>query len=298
MKNKKLCDYSIATIVFTIFTDFDLTLAAISFLKTVFFDFFVVQFSRKFGLSKTPIARVDNELDNKIPFTPSKVGIYLDFSGFWIRPLSMLVKKLGRKEAKPYVYDFLRKITKAYSTAGHVYQTCLTTTNRPHYKKNFYFQMIHIFDPHYMCVPSLHITVVALVWNFYKDAFKKIKLISEEEKKLFIDEIYSGTIQIAESVLYIKQHSVNCIPAALYMMSRIMHPYFNANDAIKFLHDMFKGTDIPQEDQKEIKDYMEFIFERFFLPGISAENWIEPIIAWLKIYCINSNQAYIAKKIR
>ena len=121
---------------------------------------------------------------------------------------------------------------------------------------------------------------------------------TEEEKSVYLNEIYTGAIKIAETVLYIKQHSVNCIPAALYMMTFLMKPYFTAEDGIQFLRDMFVNTDIPVQDQKELKDYMYFIYERFLLVGITDDNWIAPIKAWLKEYCITSNQAYLSKKIR
>ena len=295
---KKLEEYKDSTLLSMVFTDIDVFFATVSFIKTVLIHFFLAQFARKLGLTRTPIAKVDNDLDKKIPFTPSKVGTYLDFTSFWFRPLSMLIKKLGRKKAKPYILKFLHKINLAYSSAAKVYETCMSTTDRPRYHKMFYFRVIHIFDPHYLCVPSLHITVVALAWNFYREAFKGIPELTEEEKKLYLEEIYEGSIKIAETVLYIKQHSVNCIPAALYMMTFIMKPYFTANDAIQFLHDMFLDSDISPEDQKQMKDYMYFIFERFLLAGVTGDNWIEPIKAWLKEYCIASNQAHIAEKIK
>lgn len=296
--NKNIHDYRPGTLLFYAFTHFDVLLAVIHFIRVVFVDFFVSQFARKFGLTKTPIAKVDNELDDKIPFTPSKVGTYLDFTAFWMRPLSMLLKTVGSKRAKPIILAFLHKITLSYSSAGKVYRMCMSTTDRPHYHRRFYFRVIHIFDPHYLCVPSLHISVVSLVWSFYRELFKKLPEIPEDLKKSYLDELYEEAIEIAETVLYIKQHSVNCIPAALYMMTFIMKPYFKAEDGIQFLKDMFVNTDIPVETQKELKDYMYFIFERFLLVGITNDNWIEPIKAWLKEYCINSNQAYIAKKIK
>lgn len=297
-KEKKIGDYKPGTLWGLALTDIDLFLAVVSFIKTVFINFFCSQFARKFGITKTPIAKVDNYLDQKIPFRPSKVGTYLDFTAFWMRPLSMYIKRLGRKKAKPYCVAFLRKINLAYKSAAKVYKTCMSTTDRPHYHKMFYFRVIHIFDPHYLCVPSLHITVVALVWNFHKEAFKEITELTDEEKKGYMKEIYDEAIKIAETVLYIKQHSVNCIPAALYMMTFINKPFFTADDAIKFLHDMFIETDVSKEDQKELKDYMYFIFERFLLTGATGDNWIEPIKAWMKEYCINSNQAFIAEKIK
>ena len=55
---------------FAIFTNFR-TFAVI--LK----EFFFLQFFEKFHIFKIPIVHVDHALDETIPFTPSKVGIYL-----------------------------------------------------------------------------------------------------------------------------------------------------------------------------------------------------------------------------
>lgn len=295
---KRICNYKSGTTVLFVLLHPDVFLKVVSFIKTVLIDFFISQFARKFGFTNTPVAKVDNELDSKIPFNPDKVGIYLDFTPFWIRPLSMIIKRLGYKKAKPYVVDYLNKIKLAYNSAGKVYKICMSTTDRPKYHKKFYFRVIHFFDPHYLCVPSLHICVVSLVWTFYRQAFSEITEISQEEKDLYLNELYDNAIKIAETVLYIKQHSVNCIPAALYMMTFLMRPYFTAEDGIQFLKDMFKKSSLSQETQKELKDYMYFILERFILVGTTDDNWIEPIKAWLKEYCINTNQAFIAKKIK
>lgn len=291
-------DYKVGTAVAFVITHPGTFLRFVGLIKTIIVDFFVLQFARKFGFTNIPIAKVDNELDKKIPFVPNKIGTYLDFTAFWIRPLSMMIKEMGPKKAKPYIDDFFHKITVTYHSASRVYRMCLTTTDRPNYNKMFYFQVIHFFDPHYLCVPSLHISVVSLVWSFYKNLFKDMDDISKEQKDIYLNEMYKGAIKIAETVLYIKQHSVNCIPAALYMMTFLMRPYFTAEDGIQFLRDLFIETDIPKNDQKELKDYMYFIYERFLLVGITNDNWISPIRDWLKEYCINSGQEYIAKKIR
>lgn len=297
-KIKSLKDYSVAKAVWHVILTPRLCLTMVNFIVIVLKDFFIIQFARKFGFSKIPIAKVDNELDEKIPFTPSKIGTYLDFTAFWIRPMTMMIEKLGRKKANKYIEDYIKKITLTYHSAGRVYRMCMSTTARPKYYKMFYFRVIHFFDPHYLCVPSLHISVVSLVWSFYREAFKEMPELTKQEKDLYINEIYTGATKIAETVLYIKQHSVNCIPAALYMMTFLMRPYFTAEDGILFLRDMFVNTNISEETQKELKDYMYFIFERFLLVGITDDNWIAPIRTWLKEYCINSNQAYIARKIK
>lgn len=294
---KQIKDYSIIPTALFVFTDFDVFRSFLSYIKTVIKDFFLLQFARKFGFIRTPIAKVDNELDEKIPFAPEKIKKYLDFTSFWIKPLTMLIKVLGRKGAKKYLIDFFKKLDLCYYSAGKVYKICMTTTKRPRYYKNRFFRLIHFCDPHYLCVPSLHISIVSLVWSFYKKILPDIDDFTQDEKNQIIHELYDEAIEIAETVLYVKQHSVNCIPAALYMMTFLIRNDFTAEDGIQFIKDLFLKTAIPLEDQKELKDYMYFIFERFLLVGITDDNWISPIKSWLKEYCIESNQNNIAKKI-
>ena len=44
---------------------------------------------------------------------------------------------------------------------------------------------------------------------------------SPEEKDLWNKEIFKNSSLIGESVLYVKQHSVNCVPDGLYMLYKI-----------------------------------------------------------------------------
>jgi hypothetical protein len=294
---KYIKDYSIFPTAFFVFTDFDVFKSFFKYIRTVIKDFFFLQFIRKMGLSKIPIAKVDNVLDDKIPFDPNKIKTYLDFTNFWIKPLTMLIKELGRKGSKKYVIEFFNHLQLCYFSAAKVYKICMTTTNRPKYYQNRGFRLIHFFDPHYLCVPSLHVSLISLVWSFYRRILPEITIFSEDIKNQILDELYKDAIKICEAVLYVKQHSVNCIPAALYMMTFLLPNDFSCEDGIQFLKDLFVNTEIPIEDQKELKDYMYFIFERFLLVGITDGNWIAPIKSWLKEYCINSNQEEIAKQI-
>ena len=56
----------------------------VAFYKCVFTalrKFFLIQFSVKLKLRKIPVIQVDNALDKKIPFTPERITVYLDFRG-------------------------------------------------------------------------------------------------------------------------------------------------------------------------------------------------------------------------
>ena len=71
------------------------------FLYTVAKSYLGTQFLEKWGFYHIPIVKVDSPLDKKIPFTPSKVYIYMDFVYLFLRPLTMLIRRFGLKKAAP-----------------------------------------------------------------------------------------------------------------------------------------------------------------------------------------------------
>lgn len=262
----------------------------IAYLHAVTKDFFRLQFLRKFKLVRIPILNVETPLDKKVPFAPQCIDDYLGFVNFWIRPLAMLIKILRQKKAAPYLAEFFSLLKKSYKSAAQIYRFCMTTTNRPLYKKRTSFVVMRALDPHYMCVPSLHIAIVSLCYVFFRDILQK-ENFSDEQRELWTREIYEGAIKIAETVLYVKQHSVNCIPAALYMMTKIVPKTFSENDAQKFLGDMFATrSDISKDAREEIVNYMKTIFARFYEEGKNSDEWNLPIKNWMKEYAEKTAQ--------
>lgn len=262
------------------------------YLHSVIHKFFWLQFSVKLGFRKIEVISVDNELDNHVPFNPLKVKVYLDFVSFWIRPMVFMMNRVGIKKAIPFCAEFFVFINKCYVEAAKVYSYKMSTTNRPMCKvdksvqKNF--NMIRTFDPHYLCVPSLHIAIVILAFTYYRHAFEQLGL-SQEEQEFYNKELYQGALDIAETVLYIKQHSVNCIPAALYMMTKIVPEYFNNIEAKKFIDDLFvSATDVSENDKTNIHNYINTMFEKFYSEGKSETNWEIPVQKWIVNYKASS----------
>lgn len=251
---------------------------------TIIREFFFLQYLEKIHILHIPVVHVDHPLDKKIPFTPSKVSIYLDFINLWVRPLAMLVKKFGSWHASVIVKKWMRLFRKLYVCAGKIYHFRLTTTDRPKYKESLEFRQIHALDPHYLCVPSLHIATVALAFGFYRKIFDE-EDFSPEEKQNWTRELYAGAVEIAETVLYVKQHSVNCIPAALYLLVMNFREYFSADDARKFINDMFqKPEGFSFEEAFQVKDYIKMSFENYLSAGTKAESWYEPVRQFLVDY--------------
>lgn len=256
---------------------------AILYIWTVIIDFFLLQFAVKFGFKKISIINVDHPLDKKVPFTPDKVSVYLDFVAFWIRPLDYIGFRFGRKVQAQYTASFLHLVRKCYRDAAQVYRFRMTTTSRPAYYKGS-FRIIHMFDPHYLCVPSLHVIIVVLAYTFYRKAFAELGMPTEEANALN-KEMFEGAVKITETVLYIKQHSVNCIPAALYAMTRITPQEVTPEEVVNFVNYLFTDNELVNaEDSFLIREYILDMYEQLFLHGCQDDNWITPLQRWLTMY--------------
>lgn len=257
-----------------------------SYVFTVLKDFFALQFLNKWKITHIPVVNVDHPLDDKIPFVAEKVDVYLDFVNCWIRPLSLLIDMMGVKKAAPYIAKWFRAIRKCYFEAGKMYKFCMSTMKRPPCNDMFYFKLIHTFDPHLLCVPSLHIAVIILTFSFYKDLFENEReFFTDEEIHAYNSELYADAVAIAESVLYVKQHSVNCVPAAMYMMTQLFPELFNPIDAVELINRLFEtAADVAEEDKDNIVKHIEFVYERFLLEGQQTEDWKDPVKRWIVNY--------------
>ncbi len=251
---------------------------------TILKEFFFLQYLEKFHVIHIPIVHVDHPLDQKIPFTPAKVSIYLDFINLWVRPLAMLVKKFGFWHASRLTKQWMLRFRKLYLCCGKIYHFRLTTTDRPKYKEMREFRQIHALDPHFLCVPSLHVATVFLTYGFYRSLFEK-EGFSETEKKQWSEELYNSALEITETVLYVKQHSVNCIPAALYLTTANFSEWVSLDDARKFISRLFltpEGFD--SEEAERIRQYISSSFEKYVSEGAESENWYDPIRNFLIAY--------------
>ncbi len=257
----------------------------LTYLATVFRDFFALQFAVKFGVKKIPVIDVDHPLDATVPFTPHRVGVYLDFVAFWIRPLGYIRKRYGRKAGVHYTARFLALVDRCYRDAAQVYRFRMTTTKRPKYYKGR-FRIIHMFDPHLLCVPSLHVIVVALAYTFYRVAFEELGM-DREESRVLNKELFGGAVAITETVLYIKQHSVNCIPAALYALTRVWPEEVTPIFVVDFVNALFReADDVLPADAARIRAHIMDLYEELFLEGCHDSDWITPLQRWLNAYAM------------
>ncbi len=262
----------------------------IPYLFQVSHNFFFLQLKRVLHLSRTPIIYVDTPLDSKIPFVPEKIKIYMDFIPFFLRPILMLSLRIDTKKSAKLDENFMKLISQMYRNTASIYNFCMTTTHRPKYFKGK-FKTIHAFDPHLLCVPSLHVTLCTVTYAYYKSLLGK-DVLPEEELKERISEIRSYAIQIIESVLFVKQHSVNCIPAAIYMVS-VTTPenFFTEEDAYELIDSIFlHSPEMSAGLREEVVTYFKAFFKRCYEENKTSEHWQDPLKNWLVEFAKNTNQ--------
>ena len=264
---------------------------ALRCIASIFRNFFFLQYKSALLPGLIPVSRADHPMDEKIPFLPGQVNTYLDFVAFWVRMLGFLLKNCGRQVLEP-VKNFIKTMGSLYEHAAEVYRQNLSTTNRPFYIKRPRFLLIHLIDPHLMCIPSLHVMVVIRTYTFFKEI---LRILGEETRfTLQAEELRRGAINITEAVLYVKQHSVNCIPAALYAMTCFDPRLFPPDEAEQFTASLFSEAEAPGAgDAGEIRKHIITLYKRFLSeretasPCIGAgENtggdWKKPLLDFLK----------------
>jgi len=289
---------SILTFYKAIFVPF-LRRALLKCVPSIFYHFFFCQHRAAFLPGRIPVSRVDHPLDAKIPFTPGWVTIYIDFVHYWIRLLSFLLRRFGRK-SYPHVGGFMQSMGGLYAFAAQVYSKNLSTTKRPFYIARPRFLVIHMFDPHLMCIPSLHVMVVIFTYTQFAAIAKKLN--EEENLKAQIEEMKQGALAISQAILFVKQHSVNCIPAALYAMTRFSPEHFPQQEAESFTNLLFSpapkpnetlqncrvhpsaapATKLPDADIAQIKAHILALYRRFLEEGKTAKTWEEPLVNFLR----------------
>jgi hypothetical protein len=246
-------------------------------IASIFRNFFLLQYWAALFPGRYPVFRADHPLDEKIPFMPRKVGVYLDFVAFWVRTVGYLLRRFGRP-ALPAVKEFLDSMGGLYAYAAEVYRTGFSTTDRPRYLETPRFVVIHAFDPHLMCIPSLHVMVVIRTYTLFRDILGRLGAGEAGQTA----EIRRGALDITEAVLYVKQHSVNCISAAMYAMTSFDRRLFPPEEAEAFASELFRAADRPgREDGELIREHIIALYRRFAAEGETAPSWKAPLINFL-----------------
>ena len=212
-----------------------LTLATLRYISTVNRYFFIPQFKAKLFPGKIPLVNVDHPMDQSVPFKPETVKVYLSFIKLWIRALSFLRKELG-KSSVPYITAFLDELSGLYKGAAYVYNRCLSTTSRPAGVRNIRLAFIRVVDPHFYCVPSLHVVIVCFTFLRIAEILEKEGIREKHEKQ--IEKIYDNALGITETIIFVRQHSMNCISASLYVLT-CLYPDFGREEVKVFIDRLF-----------------------------------------------------------
>ena len=275
---------------------------AIRCLSSIIRNFFLRQYRAVLLPGRIPISKADHPLDRKIPFVPSWITIYIDFGSYWVRIMTFFLRGYGRRTFAA-VRDFIVSMGDMYTFVGKLYRQNLSTTDRPFYIATPRFLVIHLLDPHLLCIPSLHVMVVILTYTTFAAILRSLG--DEDKCRAQIEEMKQGALAITQSVLFVKQHSVNCIPTALYAMTSYNAKLFPPGEAESFVNRLFEkappassltgrlpsnykvrpwaapGTKLPPEDIAEIKAYIISQYRRFLAEGKNASSWEEPLLHFM-----------------
>jgi hypothetical protein len=276
--------------------------ATLRCVASIFSNFFCRQYYAAWLPGRVPVSRVDHPLDLKIPFVPAWVTIYLDFVCFWVRMLSFLLRVYGRR-AFDAIRNFIVSMGNLYAFAAETYRVNFSTTNRPFYIARPRFLLIHLVDPHLMCIPSLHVMVVIRAWTSFAAILRSLGDAGRFAPQ--IEEMRQGALVITQAILFVKQHSVNCVAAALYAITRFEPELFPPEEAEAFTMRLFDKpppaavsgrplanarlrpsaaprTTIPPADAAAIKAHIINLYRTFLAEGKTAKTWQEPLLNFLR----------------
>ncbi|MDR2397933.1 MAG: hypothetical protein LBD74_04125 [Spirochaetaceae bacterium] len=252
-------------------------------LRSIAVYFFLLQYRLHRRALKFPgriaVSAVDHSLDKAIPFRPWWVRRYLDFVAFWVRLVGFLLRTYRRRGIRP-AREFIDAMGSLYGYAAQVYEKNLSTTQRPRYLGHPRFLVIHATDPHLMCIPSLHVMVVIRTYT----AFRAIARSLGDTERLApqLRELKDGALRIIEALLYVKQHSINCVAAGMYTMTTFDRTLFPPEEASAFISPLFIHAQRPTpQDAARIREAILQQYRAFLTQGEGASSWEEPLLHFL-----------------
>ncbi len=135
-----------------------------------------------------------------------------------------------------------------------------------------------------------------------------LRSLDEAEKcAAQIAEVKLGALMIAQAILFVKQHSVNCVAAAMYAMTRYDPGLFPPEDAEAFANLLFgevpaaelapngrplanervrpsaaPRTKLPVADAAAVKAHIIDLYRQFLAAGENAPRWEEPLVQFMR----------------
>lgn len=276
---------SAAYLVMTVAVRLKTLRAAASFAATVVGRFFLDQYAHarrlRRGVSPVRVKNIEHPLDACVPIRYEAAGVYLTFVKLWIGALSYFRRRLGRA-FDDSVIEFLAGLGRCYSDAGSVYGRCLSTTRRPDRAPSLRLAFVYAVDPHLFCVPSLHVLVVCYTYFRLRELLAATADDGRFGREL--DALRARAVEITESILFVRQHSVNCIPTALAMLSVIL-PGYDEREAKAFMAELFSiDVEVDSGDRARVVDYMAGLYDRVAPAGGRPEDRYDAIVDFLESY--------------
>ncbi len=241
-------------------------MTSLKFMGTIIATFFVPQYQGRLRIKRRKVVNVDHELDSLIPFSAEYMGIYMSFTHLWIKSIYFLYKEFGNRSL-PLISRFIYDIGELYRNGYSVSNQCQSTTTRPRSGKNIPLKMIHWIDPHLHCVPSLHVMIVC--FNHLRIETLLGKLTENiQNYQAELEYLGEQAVLITNSILFMKQHSINCIPAALFALSDLCEE-FSDSYAVT-LADRVRDLNIDSIDRMdEIHQYILELYTDFQKSSVS-----------------------------
>jgi hypothetical protein len=153
-----------------------------------------------------------------------------------------------------------------------------------------------------MCIPSLHVMIAVYTYKMF-GVFAS-SLGKEGEYREQINEMKHGAAAICHAILFIKQHSINCIPAALYAITCYAPESLPPEEAEAFIALLFTppsielaprrrnrcgahpcaspSINLPEKDKEAIRSHILGLYRHFISEKEKSKIWYEPILNFLR----------------
>ncbi len=156
---------------------------------------------------------------------------------------------------------FIGELENFYTGSFTIYDRCQSTTKRPEFGGGPPFFLIRLTDPHLHCFPSLHVIIASFT------VFKISSIMGKfaEGKDTYqaeMDHLFTMAVRIINSMLFVKQYSVDCVPAGLFMLQGRI-PEFTSKYSDMLLDNILQVPEIPVENREEIASYMKTLLGWF-----------------------------------
>ena len=251
-------------------------------MRAVIVDFFAPQHTRKGQNGIKPVVNVEHPLDSKIPFDPNLGKIYHRFFPHNFRTIDYLFKLCGR-QITTEVAGLLDDLRRLYSDSAWVYRRVQTTTPRPPLVWKKAMITTYIFDPHLHCIPSLHVSSVYRAYSRTCEIAKKY--LSAAEARLVRELSFLEATIITESILFVKQHSVNCI-SATFLALNCIDPFYTDEKVKECIEGLFvySGAELPCKNEIRTFLYEKYNALKSQFAASGETDWRQFMVNWVSTF--------------